>query len=537
VPGFAVPAIVGVWHPRLVLPPDFLAAHDERQQRHVLLHELSHVRRLDVLVGYLATLALVVHWFNPIVWIVVRCLRQDRELACDALALRALSQDEHREYGLSLLHLIEHAPRTQSQPTAAFVVEERRALERRIAAIATYERVSAPKLALLGAMLLAAACATMSSPSEAPKQAGTLAAPTSSASATARAGPPTSLTGRWRVVRLDVAGASSGQRDFALVVSTKYPPPDGRRMSVGMNGMVYIRERSMSYSAAWITKEGRLDLWWEAGPDKGVLPTLMAWAGKGELKEAEGIFRLDDWPAQIVFQRNPDGTLTFHIPWTRTTATIERAAEPVPRNGLRFSALVLRFDDGEPPKPDPVSRPRATLLWERPGGGAISTNDQPLSFGPGREFDGAPFEIDISGPPPEAALSSLHGVRFAVAHVVVYDDINHSNRFEHRLVGTPIGNDVVRGISNVAILWRGSEPGEQQSATDPLMDTWPGYELVTIGSDGRSTIGYTPWVPGPYRGLLPPTAGALVTDPEYPMPFTIALQERAVVHELPSLLH
>src|SRR5262249_41229316 len=144
----------------------------------------------------------------------------------------------------------------------------------------------------------------------------------------------------------------------------------------------------------------------------------------------------------------------------------------------------------------PLARPRATLLWERPGGGAVPTNDQPLSFGPGQEFQRAAFEVSISGPPPEEVLATLGGVRFAVAHVVVYDDTNHSNRLEHRLVGTQKGLDVVRGISNVAILWRGSEPGEQDSGTDPLMDTWPGYELVTIGSDGRSTIGSTPWVPG-----------------------------------------
>jgi hypothetical protein len=381
---------------------------------------------------------------------------------------------------------------------------------------------------LLGSALLAAGCAAMSAPNEIPTQGGT---PPSGASLTPQTEAP-SLIGRWRVMRLDVRGAPGGQRDFALAVSTKYPPPDGRAMRIGMNGMAYIRERSMSYSDAWITEQGQLNLWWGAGPDKGVLPTLTGWAGKGSA--TEGAFRFTDWPGQIVFARNADGTVTFQIPWTRTTATIERAAEPTPRSDLRVSALILRFDDGKSPAPEAMERPRATLLWERPVSAALSTEDQPLSFRPGPQFERASLEVNLPGPPPEPALSKVDGVRFAVAHVIVYDDVDGSAHFEHPLVGATAARDRVRAISNVAILWRGPERWENEPAGDPFIDTWPGYELVTIGPDGRSTIGHTPWVPE--RELFPTTAGALVSDPEHPLPFTIAVQERMVVHDLPRIL-
>jgi hypothetical protein len=389
-------------------------------------------------------------------------------------------------------------------------------------------------LILLGSALVAAACATMSGPYEPPSQGGGPA--NSSGASTTGTGTAQSLVGRWRVVRLDVRGGWPGQPDFALAVSSKYPPPDGRPMSIGMNGMVFIRERSMSYSDAWITREGRLDLWWRAGPDHAVLPTLIGWAGKGELDEAQDVFQLTDWPRKIVFRRNADGTVTFQIPWTRTTATIERADEPAPRNDLRVSVQVLRFDDNEPPAPEPVDRPRATLVWEKPRESAAATNDQALSFTSGQYFDHASFSVDLTAPPPESLMNRISNIRFALAHVVIYDDVDESNRLEHAIVGKRDGRDVVRGISNVAVLWRGPEPSNAAVATDPLADTWPGYQLVTIGPDGRSTTGRTPWAPASFRHFLPETAGALPADPEHLLPFTVVLQEQAVVHDLPRVL-
>ena len=69
------------------------------------------------------------------------------------------------------------------------------------------------------------------------------------------------------------------------------------------------------------------------------------------------------------------------------------------------------------------------------------------------------------------------------------------------------------------------------------MDTWPGYELITVGPDGRSKVGFSPWRPGRYRTMYSEKAGALVADPEHELPFTVAFQERPVSHGLPRLLH
>jgi WD40 repeat protein len=83
-----VPAVVGILAPRLVIPANWRAWSPS--QRHcVLLHELAHIKRCDVAAQLLGRLALLVYWFNPLVWYAVRQLRAERELASDDCVLQA----------------------------------------------------------------------------------------------------------------------------------------------------------------------------------------------------------------------------------------------------------------------------------------------------------------------------------------------------------------------------------------------------------------------------------------------------------------
>jgi beta-lactamase regulating signal transducer with metallopeptidase domain/WD40 repeat protein len=83
-----VPAVVGIFTPRLVIPADWHSWSPS--QRHcILLHELAHIKRRDIAAQLLGRLALIAYWFNPLVWYAVRQLRAERELASDDCVLRA----------------------------------------------------------------------------------------------------------------------------------------------------------------------------------------------------------------------------------------------------------------------------------------------------------------------------------------------------------------------------------------------------------------------------------------------------------------
>jgi beta-lactamase regulating signal transducer with metallopeptidase domain len=78
----------GITATSLVLPS---AADDwdEDRLRVVMLHELAHVKRGDLLFELLAQLVTAFYWFNPLVWIMAHRFRVERERACDDSVINA----------------------------------------------------------------------------------------------------------------------------------------------------------------------------------------------------------------------------------------------------------------------------------------------------------------------------------------------------------------------------------------------------------------------------------------------------------------
>jgi len=76
----------GFWRPEVILPRP-AAGWTADRIRIVLAHELAHVRRRDWAVQMMAEWLRAVHWFNPIVWLACRQMRQHSEQACDDAVL------------------------------------------------------------------------------------------------------------------------------------------------------------------------------------------------------------------------------------------------------------------------------------------------------------------------------------------------------------------------------------------------------------------------------------------------------------------
>ena len=77
------PAVFGLFRPRLIVPLDWKTRLDEPKLRHVLRHEIEHLRRCDLLWNWAAAVVNALHWFNPLVWVAVSRFQSDRELLCD----------------------------------------------------------------------------------------------------------------------------------------------------------------------------------------------------------------------------------------------------------------------------------------------------------------------------------------------------------------------------------------------------------------------------------------------------------------------
>ncbi len=95
--GVTTAALFGFVRPRLLLPRDLIETASQGELRYIFLHELAHLKRHDIYLGWLASLLQVLHWFNPLVWLAFHKMRADRELACDALVLTRTGPDESRQ--------------------------------------------------------------------------------------------------------------------------------------------------------------------------------------------------------------------------------------------------------------------------------------------------------------------------------------------------------------------------------------------------------------------------------------------------------
>ncbi len=127
----AMPFAAGFRRPLIVLPA---SCDDWRtpQREAVLIHELGHVRRRDMVGHMLGRVACALYWFHPLVWTAARRLRDASERACDDLAIRlgAIPSD----YAQHLLDIVTTV-RQPNTPTAAIAMARRKEFEGRMLAI------------------------------------------------------------------------------------------------------------------------------------------------------------------------------------------------------------------------------------------------------------------------------------------------------------------------------------------------------------------------------------------------------------------
>ncbi|HXB69431.1 MAG TPA: M56 family metallopeptidase [Candidatus Acidoferrales bacterium] len=102
-PAAPVPMMWGILRPVVVLPAGAADWQPERL-RTVLLHELVHVGRYDLLAQVIGQAACCLYWFQPFAWMAARQLRKEREGACDDAVLnRGLAAPEYAQHLLDLV--------------------------------------------------------------------------------------------------------------------------------------------------------------------------------------------------------------------------------------------------------------------------------------------------------------------------------------------------------------------------------------------------------------------------------------------------
>ncbi len=156
----AVPSVTGIRNPTVLIPTWCLQQLDDEQLRMVLVHELIHVKRNDVLFQLVSYLIAMVHWFNPLSWMAREKVEAFRELTCDQRVLGGASDRTSRLYGKAILVIAEHCK--QNKETLGmmpkFIGRNRNLTIERIQMLNRNQSGSrwATNLAVLGGVLLVA---------------------------------------------------------------------------------------------------------------------------------------------------------------------------------------------------------------------------------------------------------------------------------------------------------------------------------------------------------------------------------------------
>ena len=134
-----VPMTWGVRRPVVLLPAAW-RDWEALRCRSVLLHELAHVKRLDVLYQSIARVACSLFWFHPLAWYALSRLRVERELACDDCVLMA--GERPSQYAQQLLSIALEYQSLALPPAVAIV--QRSGLEKRVHAMLDQARSHLP---------------------------------------------------------------------------------------------------------------------------------------------------------------------------------------------------------------------------------------------------------------------------------------------------------------------------------------------------------------------------------------------------------
>lgn len=149
------PFLHGILKPVIYIPSGLT----EEEKGTILLHERCHIRNLDPLFKLLFWLAVILHWFNPMVWIAFRLMSEDLESRCDEYVL-SHSTVTPPAYAELLLRFAAGNETSAGQGRTSFSMEDSK---NRIIHVLKYEHRSEKWIAVSAALIVVlctAACAS-----------------------------------------------------------------------------------------------------------------------------------------------------------------------------------------------------------------------------------------------------------------------------------------------------------------------------------------------------------------------------------------
>jgi len=111
------PMLIGLIKPRILLSSTEI---EESEFRLILKHELVHYKRKDILYKHLVLVAAAMHWFNPVVYFMVKSINILCEMSCDAEIVRGTDSDHRQAYSETIIGVVRYQSKLKTALSTSF---------------------------------------------------------------------------------------------------------------------------------------------------------------------------------------------------------------------------------------------------------------------------------------------------------------------------------------------------------------------------------------------------------------------------------
>lgn len=144
------PMVVGILNPKIIFPSNI--EYDNKLEP-VITHELVHLKRKDLLTKFIQIGITAVNWFNPIIYMMNNSMEKWCEISCDEIVAENMSYEERKEYGKTVLSIIENVSLT-SNNLCLYLCNDKKYIKRRLIMMLKVKKSTKTKKIFAGMLLV-----------------------------------------------------------------------------------------------------------------------------------------------------------------------------------------------------------------------------------------------------------------------------------------------------------------------------------------------------------------------------------------------
>lgn len=149
------PSLCGIVKPIILIPENLISEVKDEELKYILMHELCHLKRGDILVAWISAIVKAIYWFNPAVYFALRTMQNDCEVSCDNMVLSFLEHKENLSYGNTIINVLSYMGKSRFLPGTTSMVASKKTLKDRIRRISKNKKFTTRNI-LLGLVVILA---------------------------------------------------------------------------------------------------------------------------------------------------------------------------------------------------------------------------------------------------------------------------------------------------------------------------------------------------------------------------------------------